>query len=148
MKRIAGVIIGVIVLNLVYVTIFNANGVSAEDHSHKEAAALKTASSWLALVDAGNYSKSWDEAAAYFKNALTKEQWQQSLNAARKPLGKLLRRKVLSKAYATALPGAPDGEYVVIQYNTIFEHKKSATETVTPMKDKDGQWRVSGYYVK
>ena len=48
----------------------------------------------------------------------------------------------------TSLPGAPDGEYVVIQFDTSFTNKKVAVETVTPMKDEDGIWRVSGYYVK
>ena len=60
----------------------------------------------------------------------------------------MLKRSVKSKQYATSLPGAPDGEYVVIQYETSFEKKKSAIETVTPMLDKDGKWRVSGYYIK
>jgi hypothetical protein len=45
------------------------------------------------------------------------------------------------------LPGAPDGEYVVIQYATRFEHKPSIIETVTPMLDKDGSWKVSGYFI-
>jgi hypothetical protein len=60
----------------------------------------------------------------------------------------LISRKLKSKKYTTSLPGAPDGKYVVIQYETSFEHKKSAIETVTPMLDKDGKWRVSGYYIK
>jgi hypothetical protein len=30
----------------------------------------------------------------------------------------------------------------------LFTNKKEAVETVTPMKDEDGFWRVSGYYVK
>ena len=29
-----------------------------------------------------------------------------------------------------------------------LENKKNGIETVTPMKDKDGEWRVSGYFVK
>ena len=37
---------------------------------------------------------------------------------------------------------------MVIQYETSFERKKHGTETVTPMKDRDGEWRVSGYYIK
>jgi hypothetical protein len=57
-------------------------------------------------------------------------------------------RKVKSKSYKTSLPGAPDGEYVVIEFETSFEHKKSSIETVTPMVEKDGNWRVSGYYIK
>jgi hypothetical protein len=46
------------------------------------------------------------------------------------------------------LPGAPDGEYVVIQFETSFENKKSAIETVTPMIEINGGWRVSGYFIK
>jgi hypothetical protein len=60
----------------------------------------------------------------------------------------VVARKLKSKQYTRTLPGAPDGEYVVIQYETTFENKQSATETVTPMLDKDGVWRVSGYYIK
>jgi hypothetical protein len=47
-----------------------------------------------------------------------------------------------------SLPGAPDGEYVVIQFKTAFENKKFAIETVTPMLDGDGKWRVSGYFIR
>ncbi|HSB06489.1 MAG TPA: DUF4019 domain-containing protein [Thermodesulfobacteriota bacterium] len=113
-----------------------------------EKAALTSSSAWLSLVDEGKYSESWDHAAEYFRNAVTKEQWLASLKAVRSPLGKVVVRKLKSKKYARSLPGAPDGEYVVIQYETQFEKKKSAIETVTPMLDKDGQWRVSGYYIK
>ena len=63
-------------------------------------------------------------------------------------MGKLLSRKLKSATYKTTMPGAPDGEYVVIQYDSSFEHKQAAVETVTPMLDKDGKWRVFGYYIK
>jgi hypothetical protein len=36
----------------------------------------------------------------------------------------------------------------VIKYDTQFEHKESAIETVTPVLDKDGSWKVSGYFIK
>ena len=63
-------------------------------------------------------------------------------------MGKLISREVKSAVYESSLPGVPDGEYVVIQFETSFENKKSAIETVTPMLEKDGKWRVSGYYIK
>ncbi len=113
-----------------------------------EKAAIMAAGAWLALVDEGNYAESWNQAAALFKNAVTKEQWLNSMQAFRVPLGKIVARKLKSKQYTKTLPGAPDGEYVVIQYETTFENKKSSVETVTPMLDKDGKWRVSGYYIK
>ncbi|MFC1850211.1 DUF4019 domain-containing protein [candidate division CSSED10-310 bacterium] len=113
-----------------------------------ESEAIQAAKTWLTLVDQGKNSESWKEAAHYFKNVVTKEQWSQTINGVRKPLGKLISRELKSKVYATTLPGAPDGEYVVIQFKTSFENKKSAVETVTPMRDKDGTWRVSGYFIK
>jgi hypothetical protein len=114
----------------------------------KEKAAVAAAEQWLLWVDAGKYDQSWKEAAKYFKDAVSQDKWQQSLQAVRDPLGRLISRKEKRRVYTTSLPGAPDGEYVVIQFETSFKNKKAAVETVTPMMDKDGSWRVSGYYIK
>ncbi len=121
---------------------------TAADNSKKEAAAVKAASSWLQLTDNGKYSESWDAAATLFKKAVTKEKWQQAMKQVRQPLGNLLSRKVKSVTFTRSLPGAPDGEYVVIQFETSFTNEKSAIETVTPMMDSDGKWHVSGYYIR
>ena len=110
--------------------------------------AITNARNWLAIVDDADYARSWEQAAAVFKAAVTSAKWGAAVKAVRTPLGKLLSRRVLSAKYATSLPGAPDGEYVVIQFEASFENKKNAIETVTPMKDADGKWRVSGYYIK
>jgi hypothetical protein len=119
---------------------------NAENQSQQKA--VEAAKKWLAFVDKGEYGKSWETAADYFKAAVTEKQWEQALTAVRSPLGRVITRKLKSKQYATSLPGAPDGEYVAIQFETSFENKKSSVETITPMKEKDGSWRVSGYYIK
>ena len=111
-------------------------------------AAQQSAERWLAIVDKGNYADSYDEAASIFKLAITKADWVQKVRAARGPLGKLESRKLKHAQYETSLPGAPDGKYVVILYDTSLENKKSAVETVVPTLDKDGQWRVSGYFIR
>ncbi len=116
--------------------------------SAKEKAAGMAADKWLALVDNGRYADSWTEAAEYFRSAVNQTHWEQSVQSVRKPLGKVISRKIRTRTYTTTLPGAPDGEYVVVQYETSFQNKKSAIETVTPMLDKDGRWRVSGYYIR
>lgn len=113
-----------------------------------ESKAVNSASAWLKLVDEGKYGESWETAASYFKNSVGKQQWDQMLSAVRKPLGKIVSRKLKSKDYMESLPGAPDGKYVVIQFTSVFENKKSAIETVTPMLDPDGKWKVSGYYIQ
>lgn len=121
---------------------------SVKGNPEAEKVAVEVANRWLVLNDNGQYVEGWDEASELFKKAVEKETWEKQLAAVREPLGKLISRKVIKKEYMTSMPGAPDGEYVVIQYNTNFENKKNAVERVTPMKDKDGEWRVSGYYIK
>ena len=107
----------------------------------------EAAGKWLALIDGRQYLDSWDQAASLFKQQVSADNWLQSISAARQPLGAMISRKLISATYATSLPGAPDGEYVVLQYQTTFRYKKSAVETVTPMLDNK-RWRVSGYYVR
>jgi len=136
-----------LVLLIAAVVLVGPGWVRAED-AQREEAAVAAAQSWLTLIDKGQYGESWKKAAAYFRNAVTEKQWQQSLRAVRKPLGKLVSRKVKNRTFTTTLPGAPDGEYVIIQFETSFANKEKAVETVTPLKDKDGTWRVSGYYIK
>jgi hypothetical protein len=114
----------------------------------REKAAEQSATSWLAIVDAGRYGESWDKAAEFFRKALTRAQWEESLGKARGPLGKVASRKLRSATFLTSVPGAPPGEYVVIEYVTDFANHKGAIERVTPMKDPDGIWRVSGYFIR
>lgn len=112
------------------------------------AQAQTAASAWLALVDAGNYSSSWEQAAGLFKAAVGQSSWASAAQAARAPLGALKSRQVLSSTYTHTLPGAPDGDYVVISYASHFQNKANAIEIVTPLREKDGVWRISGYFVK
>ena len=109
--------------------------------------AEQASDAWLKLVDEGNYKESWNQLASVVKPLVTEEKWAQEAGAARQTVGPLIARKLKLAQYSTSLPGAPDGQYVVIQYDTVFENKKSAVETVTPMLDRDGQWHVSGYFI-
>ena len=121
---------------------------SDETMSDYDPAAERAALDWLALTDRSAATASWEAAATLFRRAVSEQQWTQSLDAARAPLGAVVDRRIKSAGIATELPGAPDGEYVVFQFSTTFEHKRTAIETVTPMRDTDGQWRVSGYFIR
>jgi hypothetical protein len=57
-------------------------------------------------------------------------------------------RTVDSAVTETEMPGAPDGRYVVMQFETAFAGMNPATETVTFVLEKDGQWKADGYYIK
>ena len=109
--------------------------------------AMTAAQAWLGTVDAGRNAQSWDDAAVFFRDSVTKVQWQSALDAARGPLGPVVARKLRSANYAHTLPGAPEGDYVVIQVDTRFENRPLSIETVTPMREKDGSWKVAGYFI-
>ena len=42
---------------------------------------------------------------------------------------------------------APDGQYEVLQFDTDFQNKRSAVETVVLAAEPDG-WKVDGYFIK
>ena len=119
-----------------------------DENKAKIEAAVKSASAWLEMFDNGSYDQSWEEAASLFKAAVAQSQWQSTAKAVREPLGKLISREVMTKNYTQQVPGGPDGQYVIITFKSSFENKKDAIETVTPMLDNDGKWKVSGYYIK
>ena len=113
-----------------------------------EVAARAAVEVWLALVDDGQYEKSWDNAAGAVKKVVPKDQWTKTFTDHRQQLGKILSRVLKDMKSSTSLPGAPAGQYVTLRYDTSFEQKKTATETVTCMVDDGGQWRVTGYFVR
>ena len=136
------------ILVLLYALVGTASAQSETDgEADARAAATAAAESWLALVDAGEWSKSWDEASGYFQGAVARDAWEPQIAGVRAPLGDLVSRKLKSAAYTESLPGTPDGRYVVIEYRTRFANKASAIETITPMFDA-GRWRVTGYFIR
>lgn len=112
-----------------------------------ENSAVAASQQWLSIADKGQYGLCWDKSANFFKQNVKKKDLEAKLKATRGELGDLVSRKLKAKQFKTAMPGAPDGKYVVIQYETSFAHKQKAVETVTPMLDKNGEWKVSGYYI-
>lgn len=113
-----------------------------------EIQAQKADEAWLSLTDAGEYADSWKTASAMFQAGVSEEKWEGLIAKVRPPLGKVEARKLESSVYTKTLPGAADGEYVVTKFDTTFEHKQSSIETVVSSRDKDGAWRVAGYFIK
>ena len=111
-------------------------------------AAEDAALEWLATVDAGDYEQSWHAAASLLRKAITAEQFARSLEASVGSYGALISRKKTESSYATSLPGAPDGEYVQIQYKTVFEKKLQAQEIAIVAREADGTWRVVSYNIQ
>lgn len=110
--------------------------------------AQMAATNWLVQIDNGEYLESWDNAAPYFQNQILQTRWSAALKASRRPLGNLTSRNIKSSDFKSELPGAPDGNYYILTYNSSFENKASAIETITLTKGLDGKWKTVGYFIK
>ncbi|MGA2350532.1 MAG: DUF4019 domain-containing protein [Terracidiphilus sp.] len=135
-------------LSIALLALLVCSTVFAQDNTAKREAAKQSAQSWLALVDRGDYGMSWQETSSFFQSKVSKPDLETALKQVRAPLGVAGNRTLVGAVFQTDLPDAPKGEYVVIQYKTEFAGNGTILETVIPMLDKDGKWRVSGYFVK
>ncbi len=136
----------IVTLVIMVFLLLGANGFAASNH--KEDLALAAAGNWLSLIDQKMYKEAWRDSAVLMRSAILPQQLGLTMKNTRGGFGKVLSRTIKEQVFKTSLPGAPDGHYFVILFNTNFEHKKNAIETVTPMLGSDGKWRVSGYYIK
>ncbi len=109
--------------------------------------ATREAEKWLKLVDAGQYDESWKTFAPSVRKQVSQGDWNTKISATRGSFGALESRKLQKADYKTTLPGAPDGEYVVLEYASSFAHKASTVETVIVQKE-DSAWRVAGYFMR
>ncbi len=134
-------LIGVVALLL-------GSATAGQTQEEEKAEARTAAREWLALLDAQEYDQTWKTAGALLKAAVSQEEWSAKLSVTLGPLGKVESRAVRSTEYSTTMPGAPDGEYVVVQFDTTFESKQTALENVVMRKQPDGTWRVAGYRIR
>ncbi len=123
-------------------------GGAAAAMSPVERQALNSAERWLVPVDAGNSANAYAMTAAEFKGTVTREQWRDGMRDLRKPYGRVVLRKAEKLAYTTPDPKGEPGEKIVIMFSTKFVANKTAEEEVTLVRENDGLWRVTGYFIR
>lgn len=134
-------VVGVVSLLLV----LPATGLSQDEAIAQARTSLKA---WLQLLDRAAYDESWEKGGELLKAAVGQEEWSRKWAVTLGPMGPVKSRAVRSAEFETVLPGAPEGEYVVVKFDTTFESEQTALETVTLRKETDGLWRVSGYFIR
>lgn len=91
----------------------------SNDHKH-------SSKQWLTLIDAEKSSGSLQRVAKYFRTAISREQWLQSLGAARRTLGDLVCRNLKNVTYTKSVTSEPDSEYMVLHFETSFANGEMA----------------------
>jgi hypothetical protein len=118
-------------------------GCTPQQHNPEaEKAGLAAAQKWVQLVDQRLYQESWQSAAVLFREKVSQDQWRQSLQQIREPMGPLEHREVLSTRYATSVKKGPDGKYVIVEFTVRFANGNETVETVTP--HAGSRWTMAG----
>lgn len=120
---------------------------SEKPDAEKAAAATAAAEEFLALIDAEQYDKSWEAASTPLKNKVAQEKWREHLSKARAQVGPLVARQQEKAIYSTSAQDQPDGEYIVLTYESSFKNIEGVTETITVMLD-GASWKVGGYFIQ
>lgn len=109
-------------------------------------AEIEAATTWLGLVDSGEYAESWEQSAPLLQVKIKKKQWQETMEQMRAPLGAALSRKIVQAGSKKRLDGLPRGKYVLFIVETNFSGQSGATEIITVKNDDE--WRVTGYVIQ
>jgi len=118
-----------------------------DPHAAEEQAAERQALGFLGYLDQGRYADSYAYTGMLIRAQLDRDAYAAQIEKIRAGAGALQGRDPIDASYATTVPGAPEGQYVVLHYHSNFANRGEAVETLTLAFAK-GYWRVSGYYIK
>ncbi len=125
-----------------------APGTQANDpHAADELAAQRQALGFLGYLDQGRFADSYAYTSMLIRTQLDRDAFSTQIQKTRVNTGALQSRELIDSAYSTTVPGAPEGQYVILHYHASFANRQDAVETVTLAFAK-GYWRVAGYYIK
>jgi Protein of unknown function (DUF4019) len=103
---------------------------------------------WLALLDGGKAGAAWDASSAQLQQQVTRKEWIAGISDVRKRFGKFSSRKAEKFARSHSLPGAPEGDYSIIEFESTYANGKKAQEQVIWTLETGDIWRVSGYFIR
>src|SRR4030095_2205494 len=116
--------------------------------------ALNAAERWLVPVDSQRYNDAWAMASESFKAKVPRDTFRDGIAKIRKDYGKLVKRSGEKMAFRGDMPTPDQGDVkpkpgveVAILFDATFAGNKQAQEEVTVVLEKDGVWRVAGYYI-
>lgn len=125
--------------------------VHAQDEVKKPENAEKQAEragvEWLRLLDRNDMDTAWDRTSSELHESISRDQFKEQMQLMREGLGPIITRRLDSATYRTSVPGAQEGQYVVLVFNSRFKDKGRAREVLTMSYNKD-KWEPAGYFVR
>lgn len=99
------------------------------------------------LYAGGEYGAVYDNADEILRSAVDRDQFIKMTKAVFTPLGARKSIRLNSAKYTHRAPGGPDGVYVILRFESSFENKAEAVETIT-IRETQAGWRLAGYFIK
>jgi hypothetical protein len=115
--------------------------------SPEEQAAQRQALGFLGYLDGGRFADSYAYTGSLMRSQLDREAYAAKVQSSRASVGTLQGRELIDAIPTQTVPGAPDGQYIVLHYHANFSNFSDAVETITLAFSK-GYWRIVGYYIK
>jgi hypothetical protein len=103
------------------------------------------ASQFMNLIDAGQYGGAWADASPIMKDVITQSQWISAMTETRRKLGNVLSRKLVSNKSRNILPFGTQGNFMILQYRTLFSWNVYQDEIIVLTTNEREQWRVFSY---
>lgn len=141
-----------------FVAIYYAQTVNANNGSNQvieegkpvnvSSEVLEDATSWLELIDSGEYEQSWKESGAIFRSGISIAKWTEAMQLVREPLGAAKSREIALAQAPTSLPGLPKGNYLILSFTTDFDSQTTMKVETLSMVEVDGEYKAIGYFIK
>ena len=109
--------------------------------------ATEVAENWLKLLDGKQWAESHQAMSATVNTISSDADWEATVAPVRNTLGELASRTVGEAKRDVILPGMPEGDYGIQQFNARYANHPEAVETVVMSREAEG-WKVIGYFVR
>lgn len=106
----------------------------------------RAAEGFLALVDQGKYSESYDAASSWFRKGITRRKWVDALTASRGPLGRVRGRR-LDRVELRGMRTPDVLDQAWIYSNVQFGEGEPCPELTVVFIEDEGRWRMSAYFI-
>lgn len=110
-------------------------------------AALTTAEDFISVLDQQDYATAYQTSSKLLKLKIPQKTWINEQATAFQLLGQAEKRQLMSVKAREVYPSFPDGNYLIIAYETKTTYKAKAVEVLL-LKEEHHTWQVCRYSIR
>ncbi len=109
--------------------------------------AIVIAEQFVQLVDENKYVAAYGGASELMHLSFSEADWVAKVKLSKELVGEVIERKLVSVLARETYPHFPDGEYLLVYFESQREYKQKATEILL-LRALAGKWQVCTYRLK